>query len=42
MIRIVGGTLEDDPGLRPQRHIFVDFKAPWLDIADALPRFSRK
>jgi len=42
MIKIVGGTLENDPGLRPQRHIFVDFKAPWFDIVDALPRFSRK
>ena len=42
IIKIVGGTLEKDPGLRPQRHIFVDFKAPWFDIVDALPRFSRK
>ena len=28
VIRIPAGTLDDDPGLRPQRHIFVDFKAP--------------
>ena len=27
VIRIPAGTLDDDPGLRPQRHIFVDFKA---------------
>jgi hypothetical protein len=35
-------TLDDDPGLRPQRHIFVDFKAAWFDITDGLPRFAIK
>jgi hypothetical protein len=42
VIRIPAGTLDDDPGLRPQRHIFVDVKAPWFDIADGLPRFPTK
>jgi hypothetical protein len=42
VIRIPVGTLEDDPGLRPQRHIFVDFKAAWFDITDGLPRFATK
>jgi hypothetical protein len=42
VIRIPAGTLNDEPGLRPQRHIFVDFKAPWFDIADGLPRFATK
>ncbi len=32
------GSLDDAPGLRPQRHIFVADKAPWFDIADALPQ----
>jgi len=32
------GTLDDDPGIRPQMHIFVGSKAPWFDIADELPQ----
>jgi hypothetical protein len=32
------GALDDDPGIRPQRHIFVGSKAPWFDITDDLPR----
>jgi hypothetical protein len=34
------GTLDDDPGTRPQAHIFVGSKAPWVDIEDDLPQFS--
>jgi len=29
-----------DPQARPERHVFVSSKAPWHDIADALPRFK--
>ena len=32
------GSLDDDPGVRPQRHIFVGSKAPWYEIADDLPQ----
>jgi hypothetical protein len=32
------GSLDDDPGIRPQRHIFVGSKAPWYDITDDLPQ----
>ena len=32
------GTLDDDPGLRPDAHIFVQSKAAWFDITDDLPR----
>jgi hypothetical protein len=32
------GTLDDDPGVRPELHIFVGSKAPWFDIADDLPQ----
>jgi hypothetical protein len=32
------GALDDDPGIRPQRHIFVGSKAPWFEIADDLPQ----
>lgn len=34
------GSLDDDPGLRPQRHIFVSSKAPFEEIADALPQHA--
>lgn len=33
------GTVDGDPNLRPERHVFVASKAPWYDIADALPQF---
>lgn len=32
------GGLDDDPGMRPQPHIFVGSKAPWFEIADDLPQ----
>ena len=34
------GTLATDPGKRPVCHIFVGSKAPWYEIADALPQFA--
>lgn len=34
------GTLADDPGIRPSRHIFVGSKAPWFTITDDLPQFQ--
>jgi hypothetical protein len=34
------GALDDDPGIRPQTHIFVGSKAPWVEILDELPRFD--
>ena len=36
------GSLDDDPGIRPMRHIFVGSKAPWLAISDALPQFAER
>ena len=36
------GTLDDDPGVRPSAHVFVDSKAPWFEITDGLPQFSDK
>ncbi|TMA66851.1 MAG: GFA family protein [Deltaproteobacteria bacterium] len=34
------GTLDDDPGMRPQAHIFVGSKAPWYEIQDELPKYA--
>ena len=36
------GTLDDDPGVQPSLHIFVGSKAPWFDIADALPQHAAR
>jgi hypothetical protein len=41
--RIVGipaGTVDGDPGIRPQMHLFVDGNAPWYDIRDDLPQHA--
>ena len=37
---IPAGLLEEDPGARPEAHLFVASKAPWYEIADELPRFD--
>lgn len=34
------GVLDDDPGVRPQHHIFVASKAAWYAIEDSLERFA--
>jgi len=36
------GSLDDDPGIRPKEHIFVGSKAPWFEIADALPQYAEQ
>lgn len=33
------GTVDGDPGIRPQVRTFVDSRAPWDVITDDLPRF---
>lgn len=41
VFEIAAGLLDDDPGLRPDRHIMVEHKAPWTDFrAGDLPRFD--
>lgn len=32
------GSVDGDPGIRPQHHTFVDSKAPWDEITDDLPQ----
>ena len=36
------GALDDDPGIRPERHIFVGSKASWFEIADDLPQHDAR
>lgn len=33
------GCLDDDPGVRPDCHIFTQSKASWFTIADSLPQY---
>jgi hypothetical protein len=35
---VVLASVDGEPGVRPREHIFVGSKAPWDEIADALPR----
>jgi hypothetical protein len=34
------GAFDDDPGIRPQFHTYVDSRAPWDEITDGLPQYS--
>ena len=38
---IPAGVLADDPGIRPDKHIFVEQKAPWFEIHDELPQLDK-
>jgi hypothetical protein len=40
-LEVPAGLLDDDPRVRPDRHIFVELKAPWFEIADDLPKLDR-
>jgi hypothetical protein len=41
VFEIAAGLLDDDPKLRPERHILIEHKAPWTDIRDDLPQLDR-
>ena len=38
---IPAGLLDDDPVLRPDKHIFVELKAPWFEMTDDLPQYDK-
>jgi hypothetical protein len=40
-LEIPAGALDDDPQLRPDKHIYIDSKSSWFAITDALPQFDR-
>jgi hypothetical protein len=40
-VEVPAGLLDDDPQIRPDRHIFVDVKSPWFDIRDELPQLDQ-
>jgi hypothetical protein len=40
-VEVPAGLLDDDPLIRPDRHIFVDAKSSWFKISDDLPQLDR-
>ena len=41
-LEIPAGLLDDDPGLKPDKHIFVEFLPGWDTIEDGLPQYDIK
>jgi hypothetical protein len=39
---IPAGALDDDPCIKPDKHIYTEFKAPWDRITDDLPQMTKK
>jgi hypothetical protein len=37
---IPAGLFDDDFGIRPDKHIFVDFMPPWDDLQQQLPAYT--
>ena len=40
-LEVAAGLLDDDPILRPDKHIFVEHKADWYQITDQLPQYDK-
>jgi len=40
-IEVPAGLLDDEPAVRPDKHIFVEFRAKWFQITDDLPQLDR-
>src|SRR5262245_33669463 len=38
---VPAGALDDDPELRPDKHIFVECKSAWFPITDDLPQLDK-
>jgi len=39
---VLAGVLDDDPKVKPDKHIYVEFKAPWDTITDDLPQMTKQ
>jgi hypothetical protein len=37
---VPAGSLDSDPGIVPNAHIYVDSRAPWFDITGDVPQFA--
>jgi hypothetical protein len=41
VVSVPAGSLDSDPGISPNGHIYVDSKAPWFEITDDWPQFAQ-
>ncbi len=41
-LEIPAGLLDDDPEILPDKHIFVELKAPWYSFTDKLPKLDKQ
>jgi hypothetical protein len=41
-LEIPAGLFDDDPLIKPDKHIMVEFAAPWDEISDSLPRYEAR
>ncbi len=39
---VPAGLLDDDPKVRPDKHIYVELRAPWDTIAGQLPQMTKQ
>ena len=39
---LLAGLFDEDFGIRPDKHIFVDFMPPWDDLNKELPAYTRR
>lgn len=39
-LEIPAGLFDDDPGVRPSKHIFTDFMHSWDEVLDELPQYD--
>ena len=39
---IAAGLFDDDPGIRPDKHIFVELTPAWDEICDGLPQYTKE
>lgn len=39
---VPAGALDDDPKVKPDKHIYVEFKAAWDTITDNLPQMTKQ
>jgi hypothetical protein len=40
-VHILAGTLDDPAAIKPQIHVHVAEKVPWVHLSDGLPRYGR-
>ena len=40
-LEVPAGLLDSDPQLRPDRHIFTDYRSEWFEITDDIPQLDK-